>query len=146
MSLCIMEEWLKGRLDVRIVRHSDNLCGLHVVRSEVEVGVAIGLDEASLPSWHGSRRKAEVISGSETTVSQSLETDGTLHRGNRTCNKAKGPGWRLGRRKLSKLSRLGGSGPGEALVTVTSHSRPCATPNKEAASLKQDVSCSTSVI
>lgn len=33
--------------------------------------------------------------------------------------------------------------PGDALVTVTSRSRPCATPNKAEASLNQDVSCST---
>lgn len=32
---------------------------------------------------------------------------------------------------------------GDALVTVTSPPRPCATPNKEQASLNRDVSCST---
>lgn len=70
---------------------------------EVEVEVEIGLDEASLPNWHGSRRNAEVMSGSKTAVSQSLGPGGSLHRGRPACNKAKGSGWRLERRKLSKL-------------------------------------------
>lgn len=70
---------------------------------QVEVEVAIGLDEASLPNWHGRRRNVEVMSGSKTTVSQSLEPARSLHLGNLTCNKAKGLGWRLERRKLSKL-------------------------------------------
>lgn len=38
------------------------------VEVESEVEVANGFDEASLPRWHGSRRNAEVISGSKTTM------------------------------------------------------------------------------
>lgn len=70
---------------------------------QVEVEVAIGLDEASLPNWHGSLRNVEVISGSKTTVSQSLEPVRSLHHGNPTCNEVKGLGSRLERCKLSKL-------------------------------------------
>lgn len=144
MSLRSAEELLKVRLLMRLMRHVETLCEPHLARREVEmqveVEVAIGLDEASLPNWHGSRRNAEVISGSKTTVSQSLGPGRFLHRGNPTCNKAKGS---AGVSKVARFPSFGRISPGDALVTVTSHSRPCATPNKAEASLNQDVSCST---
>lgn len=74
-------------------RHVDRVLDRQVVRREmereveVEVEVAIGFGVASLLSWQGSRRNAEVISVSMTTVLQSLEPRRSLHRGSLMCNK-----------------------------------------------------------
>lgn len=116
---------------MRLVRHAEALCDASVVRRvevevEVEVGVAMGL-EASLPSWHGSRRNAEVMSGSETAVSQSLGQGGPLHRGRPAYNRAKGLVGVLNVASFPSFRRVR---PGKRLVTVTSPSRTCATPNK----------------
>jgi hypothetical protein len=59
------------------VWHDDIIDGLVVARREaemydeveIEVEVALGFEEASLPKWHGSRRNAEVMSGTKTTLS-----------------------------------------------------------------------------
>lgn len=103
---------------MRLMRHVEALCDPRAAQREVEMQievdaeleVTIGLDEASLPNWHGSRRNAEVISGSRTAVSQSLRPGGSLHRGNPAYNKAKGA--RLASRTSQAFQALGGSAPG----------------------------------
>lgn len=114
----VTEEWLKDRLEVSLVRHFEArhveaLCDASVVRRvEVEVGVAMGL-EASLPSWHGSRRNAEVMSGSKTAVSQSLGQGGALHRGRPAYNRVKGS---VGFLNVASLPSFRRARPGELLL------------------------------